>query len=295
MTQRNRNREQDRMNISRSENQGYNQGQTRNRNYNDPRHGEYYDQTNAGRRQQPQYSQEYRQQNEYDDYTYSDPRNRAEDYRNFRDRNRNQMQQGYEGNNQRYTIGGYGNFDTDLERYNNWQDDRSGHGYSTDDFSTNREWRENAGYMNTPRMSNRPRNIYGGDTSNRGNANQGGVERSWWDRTRDEVSSWFGDDDDERHRRSDDEKRIFRGKGPKNYKRSDERITEDVCDRLSEDYRIDASDIEVKVLDAEVTLTGTVHSREEKRRAEDIIETVSGVANIQNNLKVAQQSPKSFS
>ena len=68
-----------------------------------------------------------------------------------------------------------------------------------------------------------------------------------------------------------------------------------MCDRLSEDYRIDASDIEIKVLDAEVTLTGTVHSREEKRRAEDIIETVSGVANIQNNLKVAQQSPKSFS
>jgi osmotically-inducible protein OsmY len=35
--------------------------------------------------------------------------------------------------------------------------------------------------------------------------------------------------------------RSNRGRGPKNYQRSEERIREDVCDRLSDDYLIDAS------------------------------------------------------
>ncbi len=47
------------------------------------------------------------------------------------------------------------------------------------------------------------------------------------DKTRDEVSSWFGDGDAARRRRMD-EIRDHRGKGPKNYQRSSERIKEDV-------------------------------------------------------------------
>jgi hypothetical protein len=35
-----------------------------------------------------------------------------------------------------------------------------------------------------------------------------------------------------------------------------------------------------------VTLTGTVTSREQRRRAEDIAESVSGVTHVQNNLRV---------
>lgn len=79
-----------------------------------------------------------------------------------------------------------------------------------------------------------------------------------------------------------------RGRGPKNYTRSDERIREDVNDRLSDDSWLDASEIEVQVSKCEVTLTGTVESREDKRRAEDIAERVSGVKNVQNNLRVQQ-------
>ena len=60
--------------------------------------------------------------------------------------------------------------------------------------------------------------------------------------------------DAERRREMDQ----HRGRGPKNYKRSDERIREDVCDRLSDDGMVDASEIEVKVSGAEVTLDGTV-------------------------------------
>ena len=77
-----------------------------------------------------------------------------------------------------------------------------------------------------------------------------------------------------------------RGRGPKNYTRSDERIREDVNDRLSDDSWLDAGEIEVQVKDGEVTLNGKVNSRNDKRRAEDLAEAVSGVKHLQNNLRV---------
>jgi osmotically-inducible protein OsmY len=76
------------------------------------------------------------------------------------------------------------------------------------------------------------------------------------------------------------------GRGPRGYRRGDERIREDVCDRLTDDPRIDASDVDVQVKDAEVTLAGSVRTREEKRFAEDVIERISGVRDVNNNLKV---------
>jgi CBS domain-containing protein len=80
-----------------------------------------------------------------------------------------------------------------------------------------------------------------------------------------------------------------RGRGPRNYQRSDDRIREDVSERLSDDARVDASEIEVAVQNREVTLTGTVRDRNEKRWAEDIAESVSGVTHVQNNLRVGQR------
>ncbi len=101
------------------------------------------------------------------------------------------------------------------------------------------------------------------------------------------MSSWFGDEDAERRRR-EDMRGEHRGRGPKNYTRSDDRIREDVNDRLSDDPFVDASEIEVQVSGCEVTLSGTVDSREAKRRAEDITERISGVKHVQNNLRVQQ-------
>jgi osmotically-inducible protein OsmY len=119
---------------------------------------------------------------------------------------------------------------------------------------------------------------------------RGEEPRSWWDRTQDEVSSWFGDDSARRRRewdeRLDDLKAGHRGRGPKGYKRSDGRIEEDVNDRLTDDPYLDASDIHVQVMDSEVTLSGTIIRREDKRRAEDLAEQVSGVTHVQNNLRV---------
>lgn len=135
-------------------------------------------------------------------------------------------------------------------------------------------------------MSGRGGDFYGrNDSGDYGTGYRGHEDRDRgaWDRASDEVSSWFGDRDAERRREID-----HRGRGPKGYRRSDERIREDVSDRLAEDPYVDASDIEVGVANGEVTLTGTVDSRQARRRAEDIAESVSGVSYVQNNIRVRQ-------
>ncbi|HTM66549.1 MAG TPA: BON domain-containing protein [Flavipsychrobacter sp.] len=118
-------------------------------------------------------------------------------------------------------------------------------------------------------------------------------DRDWWDKTSDEVASWFGDEDAERRRRRD-EQQSHRGRGPKGYQRSDERIREDVNDRLTDDPWVDASDIEVSVNDREVILSGEVHDRSSKRRAEDIAEGVLGVQNVENRIRVNQEEYVKF-
>jgi hypothetical protein len=79
------------------------------------------------------------------------------------------------------------------------------------------------------------------------------------------------------------------GRGPKGYQRSDDRIREDVCEHLTQDHDIDASDIEVKVEHGQVTLSGTIDDRMARRRVEDIVESCSGVKDVQNQLRVNQQ------
>jgi osmotically-inducible protein OsmY len=76
------------------------------------------------------------------------------------------------------------------------------------------------------------------------------------------------------------------GRGPRGYQRGDDRIREDVCDRLTDDPRIDAADVDVKVANGEVTLTGSVRTREEKRYSEDLVERITGVREVNNSLKV---------
>jgi osmotically-inducible protein OsmY len=127
---------------------------------------------------------------------------------------------------------------------------------------------------------------YGSDSFGRGSRDYQ-EDRGFFERAGDEVRSWFGDEDAERRRDRDmREAGYHRGRGPKGYQRSDARIMEDVNDRLTDDPHLDASEIEVSVTGREVTLTGKVNSRFEKRHAEDLAESVSGVAHVQNNLRV---------
>ena len=81
----------------------------------------------------------------------------------------------------------------------------------------------------------------------------------------------------------------YRGKGPKNYQRSDERIFEDVCEALKDDHRVDASNIDVNVNAGVVTLSGSIDDRMTKRRAEDIAEACPGVKDVRNEIRVSRE------
>jgi hypothetical protein len=83
-----------------------------------------------------------------------------------------------------------------------------------------------------------------------------------------------------------DSTRGFRGLGPKGYRRSDERLQEDICERLTDDPMIDASDVTVQVAGGVVTLEGSVSDRRLKHRIEDMVEQCGGVGEIRNNLSV---------
>ncbi|ABS25918.1 BON domain-containing protein [Anaeromyxobacter sp. Fw109-5] len=83
--------------------------------------------------------------------------------------------------------------------------------------------------------------------------------------------------------------RKMTGRGPKGYKRSDERIREDVSERIARS-NVDADEVEVKVERAEVTLTGFVGSRWDKRMLEDIAEDVFGVDEVHNHLRLRRET-----
>ncbi len=168
------------------------------------------------------------------------------------------------GNDDPYRTRRYGQ-DSDYER-NFWRE---------------REARRRADpYQSSQYRGDEPRRDYGNDWDARSRS-----ERSLWDRTKDEVRSWMGDTAAEHRREAD-----HRGRGPRGYTRSDERIREDVSDRLMEDWQVDASDIEVSVASAEVTLSGTIDSREAKRRAENIAADVLGVKDVHNRLRAQPRS-----
>ena len=208
---------------------------------------------------------------------------RENEYWDARDRmnrmysNRNEHEYG----NRNYEN--YYNYDRDInpgsrnQRYNEtnseyYPEDR----YRYDNF---REMSDN--------YRSRPERYYRNNNYNSNNWRN--TDRDWWDKTKDEVASWFGDDDAERRRRRDEIREgQHRGKGPKNYTRSEERIREDVSDQLSDDSFLDASGIEVSVKEGDVTLNGVVDSRYSKHRAEDLAEDVTGVKHVQNNLRVVE-------
>ena len=107
-----------------------------------------------------------------------------------------------------------------------------------------------------------------------------------WSRFQSRVPSedWLALSERERRRAS------FAGRGPKNYRRADSRILEDVCDALTEHPGLDPSDVEVSVEQGEVILDGLVDSRRCKRLAEDVAASVRGVHDVHNRLRVRAAS-----
>src|SRR5262245_48685933 len=165
-------------------------------------------------------------------------------------------------------------------------------------------WREESAYGT--RSPDDSRSWRTGESSERGSANLGG--EYWRGRERQRQPEGYGGSrggwpqgsqmgqgryggeafggGQRQGRGSSMARQSYAGRGPKGYTRSDDRIREDISDALMDDHDIDASEIEVDVKDGEVMLRGTVDSRDAKRLAEDLVESVSGVKNVQNSLRV---------
>ena len=86
--------------------------------------------------------------------------------------------------------------------------------------------------------------------------------------------------------------RSYRGMGPKSYTRSDERLLEDINERLTEDDYLDASEITVRCVNGVITLEGTVSERWMKHRAEDLADASSGVKQVDNRIQVQSSSSR---
>ncbi len=81
----------------------------------------------------------------------------------------------------------------------------------------------------------------------------------------------------------------YAGRGPRNYQRPDDRIRDDINEQLTRHPDIDAFEIDVQVRAGEVTLGGTVESREMKRMADDVADNVFGVKEVHNQIRVQHQ------
>jgi hypothetical protein len=233
----------------------------------------------------PYYSEGQRNNERYGDDTFGRPY--GQDYP-YTERNYNQdygypygtgsrAQSNYRGGTYE---GGYSNPD-----YRHADDYRQSGGYdfrhNPDNYdndyrhrSTDRQGYRQHEFGNFGRESREYRNP--GDGANEGNTSRWpeSDQARFWERGRDEQRTGGQ----------------FRGKGPKGYVRSDERIKEDISDRLSDHDDIDASEIEVTVTKGEVILSGTVKDRYEKRTAEECAEKVSGVINVENRIRLQQQN-----
>ena len=70
------------------------------------------------------------------------------------------------------------------------------------------------------------------------------------------------------------------------YRRTDERIRDDVCERLSHSNEVDPTDVTVAVRDGVVTLEGSVPVRPMRYALEDIAARCLGVIDVDNRVRV---------
>ena len=87
-----------------------------------------------------------------------------------------------------------------------------------------------------------------------------------------------------------DHGRIEFRRGPKNYRRGDDRIGVEVAERIARATRIDSGAITIAVRDGTVTLEGTVPARWMRYAVENVAATVWGVEDIDNRVRVARDN-----
>ncbi len=118
-----------------------------------------------------------------------------------------------------------------------------------------------------------------------GEAYAGGMSAADYERSFGGRGEAFGGDDRSwMDKRADRELGAHRGKGPRSWTRSDERIREQVCERLLHDRLLDARGIEVSVADGVVTLAGEVPGASDAAHAEMLARQTAGVSEVRCDL-----------
>ncbi len=214
-----------------------------------------------------------------------------------------QQQQSWRGN-QRFDRSRYPDSNRQQQSGRNFQsnnrfDDSNGSFWSESDRTPYREFESNSqdrdrefyrGFEDDGRYSQTDRSNYGPEYGEM----YPGAKRNSSVNSSSQSGSMSGRDLTNRERDSYNRDQSsggqFRGVGPKNFSRSKERVIEDVNQKLTDDSRLDASDIEVDFENGEVVLRGQVRSRECKRCAEDLAEQVPGVRDVRNELRVGKSS-----
>ena len=102
----------------------------------------------------------------------------------------------------------------------------------------------------------------------------GDRDHGWAGRARDEVRSWFGDDASQQRRGNDERDDRYPYGGDRQHSHDQWQMAPqheraEIADRMTDDWMLDASDISVTVTDGEVTLDGTVPTRDQKRHANE--------------------------
>ncbi|HEY9446309.1 MAG TPA: BON domain-containing protein [Burkholderiales bacterium] len=79
-----------------------------------------------------------------------------------------------------------------------------------------------------------------------------------------------------------------RARMPRSYQRSDQRIREEICERLADNDRLDATDVSVEVSSGRVVLEGSVPERRMKYMIEDTAAECLGTNEVENRIRIAQ-------
>jgi osmotically-inducible protein OsmY len=188
----------------------------------------------------------------------------------------------------RYQGGGQwsqGNRDQYAERDRDMSGD-SDRGYGYDDGDRERmSYRGQSGAQAGGHYDNEHMNYQGGNRGHWGDFDRGGQSGGARDRNYDTQSPRFG-----RENEPDRMRGPHAGKGPQGFQRSDERIKELIHEALTDHAAIDATHVTVDVKNGEVVLTGTVDDRSAKRLAEDLVQRVNGVKDVQNQLRISMSA-----
>ena len=75
-------------------------------------------------------------------------------------------------------------------------------------------------------------------------------------------------------------------RGPKGYERSDERLKEDISERMYANEDFDVSDVTIEVAKGVVTLDGNVADRYSKYMIEEMVDSIPGVKDVDNRLRI---------